>query len=588
MRIATINYDRCHPKKCNHECQYYCPVQRNGIEVVVFGKEGKPNIEENVCVGCGICANKCPFDAIKIINLPDEFTKDIIHQYGENGFRLFRIAMPSVGNIVGILGMNGIGKSTVINILAGKTIPNFGKFDEPPSWDRVIEYYRGTNIQDYFKKLSKGQIKVSYKRQYVNTLLDEFHGNVVDYLGSFSKTLNDITNIFPQLDYLLNRNMESLSGGELQLMEIAKTIADDANIYFFDEPSSYLDISQRLNMVDKIRELLKNKMVIVVEHDLAILDALADTCHIMFGVPTSYGIVSHPQGIKHAINMFLLGYLKEENVKIRNMEIRFDTTAPHSDWKGEVYFTYGNLKKNYSSFELEIKPGSVKKGEVIGIVGPNSIGKTTFVKMLANVEKPDEGKLNENFTVSYKPQYIKADIDSTVEQVISSIKMGELQKHLLESDIIPMLDMNSLYHVNIKSLSGGEMQTVAIALTLLRNADLYLLDEPSAYLDANQRMEAAKLIRKVMEKRNSSAFVVEHDVYFLDLVSDSIMVFSGIPGKKGYGEGPFSMKEGMSKFLKNIDVSFRRDDETKRPRINKKGSVLDREQKAKGELYYVQ
>ena len=117
---------------------------------------------------------------------------------------------------------------------------------------------------------------------------------------------------------------------------------------------------------------------------------------------------------------------------------------------------------------------------------------------------------------------------------------------------------------------------------------MYLLDEPSAYLDSNQRMEAAKTVRRVMEKRGRSALIVDHDIYFLDMVSDSIMVFSGHPGKEGRANGPFDMRAGMNMFLKEVDVTFRRDNDTNRPRINKPGSRLDREQKERGEYYYSQ
>src|SRR5438034_705190 len=114
---------------------------------------------------------------------------------------------------------------------------------------------------------------------------------------------------------------------------------------------------------------------------------------------------------------------------------------------------------------------------------------------------------------------------------------------------------------DVSTLSGGELQRVAIALCLGRDADIYLLDEPSAYLDSNQRMEAARTIRRVMEREARTGLIVDHDVYFLDMVSDSLMVFSGDPGRRGVGEGPFPMREGMNRFLKMVGITFRRDAE---------------------------
>ena len=148
------------------------------------------------------------------------------------------------------------------------------------------------------------------------------------------------------------------------------------------------------------------------------------------------------------------------------------------------------------------------------------------------------------------------------------------------------LEVQPLYNKNVQNLSGGEHQRVAIAIALTRKSDLFLLDEPSAYLDSNQRMNVAKTIRRVMEKGATSALVVDHDIYFLDLISDSIIVFEGEGAKYGSSSGPFNLRTGMNTFLKNVDITFRRDTDSKRPRINKMGSRLDREQKSSGEYYY--
>ena len=157
---------------------------------------------------------------------------------------------------------------------------------------------------------------------------------------------------------------------------------------------------------------------------------------------------------------------------------------------------------------------------------------------------------------------------------------GELRRYVEAFSLSPLLDRP------IDSLSGGELQRVAVGLALARDADMYLIDEPSAYMDSNQRMAAAKTIRRVMENQGKTGLIVDHDVYFIDMVSDSIMVFSGDPGHTGVGEGPFPMRDGMNRFLKMVGITFRRDADTNRPRINKLDSRLDREQKSSGEYYY--
>jgi len=101
-------------------------------------------------------------------------------------------------------------------------------------------------------------------------------------------------------------------------------------------------------------------------------------------------------------------------------------------------------------------------------------------------------------------------------------------------------------------------------------------------------MEAAKAIRRTIQSNEKSAFIIDHDVYFIDIVSDSLLVFEGKGGVEGLAKGPYNLRKGMNKFLATVDITFRRDHDTKRPRINKLGSRKDREQRAKGEYFYTE
>jgi ATP-binding cassette subfamily E protein 1 len=308
----------------------------------------------------------------------------------------------------------------------------------------------------------------------------------------------------------------------------------------------------------------------------------------MYGSEGSFGVLAQPRTVRNAINTYLDGFLKEENIRIRDRNIKFETRAPKKDWKAVSLVSFGKLKKKFEKFRLATEPGSIKAGEVVGIVGPNATGKTTFVKILAGEIAPDSGEIDANVKVSYKPQYIEPSFGGTVAELFMTEIGPRAQSGFFRSEIHEPLSLQPLMNRELKSLSGGELQRVAIALALAREADIYLIDEPSAYLDSNQRMEAARTIRRVMEKSGRSGLIVDHDVYFIDMVSDSIMVFSGQPSIAGKGEGPMGMREGMNLFLKNVDITFRRDNDTNRPRINKKDSRLDREQKSSGEFYYVE
>ncbi len=534
------------------------------------------------------CVKKCPFDAIRIIGLPEELKEDLVHQYGKNAFRLFRLPVPKKGSVVGLLGPNGIGKTTTVGILSGETAPNLGHYRRKKAyWDEVLDYFAGTELHDYLEKISKGQLRAAVKPQYVDRLSKVYRGRVRDLLtkidtGGRLETLAEPLG----LGTFLDRDIGQLSGGELQRVAIAATMLKDADVYFFDEPSSYLDIYQRLQVAKVIQGLAKEKYVVVVEHDLAVLDFLAETVYLMYGSEGAYGIIAEPRPVRTAINVYLGGYMKEENIRFRPREIRFESRPPRGDWKAETLVTFEGLTKRYENFELTVQPGKLRKGEVVGVVGPNATGKTTFVKMLAGEEQPTTGAVQGKWAVSYKPQYLESAYEGTVRELFVSAIGKKAESGYFDTEILEPLKVKGMLERDVSTLSGGELQRVAIALCLGRDADIYLIDEPSAYLDSNQRMEAAKTIRRVMEREGRTGLIVDHDVYFIDMVSDSIMVFSGDPGRTGVGEGPFPMREGMNRFLKMVGITFRRDADTNRPRINKLDSRLDREQKASGEYYY--
>ncbi|MFB6152623.1 MAG: ATP-binding cassette domain-containing protein [Halodesulfurarchaeum sp.] len=146
-------------------------------------------------------------------------------------------------------------------------------------------------------------------------------------------------------------------------------------------------------------------------------------------------------------------------------------------------------------------------------------------------------------------------------------------------------DLAVLYDRHLDSLSGGELQRVGIALCLAGDADLYLIDEPSAFMDVDQRISLADEIHRFSNRTGDPVLVVDHDLSVIDRVADRIIVFEGTPGEQGHANPPQSVRDGMNAFLSPPEIAFRRDERTGRPRVNSPGSQLDREQKARGEYY---
>ncbi len=586
-RIAILLNDRCHPKECQWECQSYCPPVRMGQECIIEGPTGKPIISETLCIGCGICVHKCPFDAIKILNTPEADESEIVHRYGYNGFRLYRLPIPPAQGITGLLGPNGTGKSTALRLLAGVEVPNLGNYDAPADWSKVLEHYRGTALRAHFDRIAKGELRSVVKPQYVDRIAEEpvTVGEFVAAGGpGGARVLEEVG-----LAAAAGRPLGELSGGHLQLAAIARALATDADLYLIDEPSSYLDIIHRLRVARILRRLGATKSVLVVEHDLGLLDYLADTAHLLYGEAAAFGVISHPIPMRTAINTYLSGYLKDENVRFRPEPVRFVAHPPKTASRANVRVAFPALEKEFPRFRLSVGEGTLAKGETVGIVGPNATGKTTFVRMLAGVEPPTRGTPPEGVTVSYKPQYLRATQPASLRERMEALANDPtFDAKLFERELVPGLHLDGILDVALPDLSGGELQRAAVALALARPATLYLLDEPSAYLDADERMAMARLLRRQVERQAVTALVVDHDVYFLDLACDALMVFrtEDEAMTRGRGDGPFPMREGMNRLLRTVDITYRRDAETLRPRINREGSALDREQREKGEYYY--
>ena len=581
-RVAVIDRELCNPRRCDwYLCQRVCPVNRMDKPCITTSDvDKKPLITEEMCIGCGICAKKCPTRAIDVVNLPGQLDESPVHRYGKNKFVLFRLPTPEKNKVVGLVGQNGTGKSTVMNILSGNLKPNGGESSQ--EWTEILKVFKGTAMHNYLSLIPENKLRAACKPQHVDKIPELYKGKVSEHL----KATGDVVDRL-QISQIMDKDIAGLSGGELQLFAIAATLSKEADFYFFDEPSSYLDVFQRLNVAREIRKLAERCYVIVIEHDLAVADYLADTVHILYGKPGVFGIVSQPYTVRVGINTLLEGFIPEENIRFRDEPIKFSSRAKEAA-KHKLFMEFPSFEKNFVGFSMKTEPGRLNRGEVIGIMGPNATGKSTFIRMMAGDEKSDNHAEVTGMKLAYKPQrlLLSADEEKMFVREYLSAKSGKPDFSKEDKHITFTLGLEKLYERTMDRLSGGELQSVFVAASLLKDANVVLLDEPSAFLDVEQRLRVAKLIRARAELSETPCFVVDHDLQFLDIIADRVIVFEGQPGRSGHASAPCGLDEGMNRFLKSVGITFRRDPSTGRARANKEGSQMDQEQKSSGNYYY--
>jgi len=599
------------------------PHQKKAEVPIRFKKSAdKMIILSEFCISCGVCLNVCPRHAIYSIFLLDEPESELItheyppintqvlqnmkHQQMEtHGFRLFGLPTLIPGRVTGLCGPNGIGKSTVLNILSGDLQPNFGElslnlpFSSKEYWKKFLNKVRDSEMRAHFYDIYHDNRRIAYKQQVLRIYFEKFSGQTVSQILKSQKNIDDpfFQKIWEHLDIetIAERELSQCSGGELQRFAIASVLIQDADCYLIDEPCTFLDVKKRIKLAELLQARANgfnsniNYPVLVVEHDLAILDYLSDVIHLFYGKPHQFGVITNVQSTKAGINAYLTGFLKTENIQFRKSKITFRRSVGNRSWENaRIFATYGSIYKTFDKFKLEVSPGTIYEGEILGIVGENGTGKSTFAKILAGKLPPDS---NSDFKsvdryVSYKPQYITRDFNGSVQDFImnnaQNYDFSDSMKQLLYSP----LGVDKLLNSNVRDLSGGQLQRVFIATCLAKRAELYILDEPSAYLDVEERLHISGVIRAITKRMSATTVVIEHDLAIVDALSDRLILFTGIPGIHGKTVGPLNKREGMNAFLKILDITFRRDEDTGRARINKKNSSIDKRQRANNEYYY--
>ena len=416
-RIVVLDPDKCRP---NSAAFAYLKRYAKGCGKDCISATKKTiTILEMACPTCVSRCKQCPGGAISVVKLPSNLTTDTSHRYGPNSFKLHGLPAPRPGHVLGLLGTNGTGKSTSLSILTGRTKPNLGKIDAPPDWSDIVTYYRGSSLQNYFSGILENKLRVVIKPQLEARFARRLAGKKVGDLLKARDERKIMDRVIKDLDlaHVLDREVQQLSGGELQRFAVGATLCRDSDVYMFDEVSSFLDVKQRLQVTEKIRDLVHNganewpngeldamkKYVIVVEHDLAVLDYMSDYVQCLYGESGAYGVVTSSSRVRNGINQFLAGYIAAENIRFRSNALTFKVRTQDfmvgsndeevtldlsktSDTIGTV--RYPAMTKSHSklgkdddakkTFKLSVEAGSFRDGEVIALMGENGTGKFYF------------------------------------------------------------------------------------------------------------------------------------------------------------------------------------------------------------------
>lgn len=265
------------------------------------------------------------------------------------------------------------------------------------------------------------------------------------------------------------------------------------------------------------------------------------------------------------------GFIPSENLRFRDYSLSFDLSEKDEEILSVNHYNYPSMVKRFDHFELKVDAGQFTDSEILVLFGENGTGKTTFIRMLAGNLEPDNDseaavpKLN----VSYKPQKLSPKFRGTVKDLLTSRILDAFVHAQFKTDVLKPLNIENIIDRDVITLSGGELQRVALTLCLGKPADIYLIDEPSAYLDAEQRVNAARVIKRFVRNAKKTAFVVEHDFIMATYLADRVIVFEGQPSVSASCTPPQSLLTGINYFLKLLNVTFRRDRNNHRPRINK-------------------
>ncbi|XP_074348354.1 ABC transporter E family member 2-like isoform X1 [Apium graveolens] len=409
----------------------------------------------------------------------------IIHRYSPGEYKLYGLPVPKLNQVLGLVGSSLIGKSVVFDIFSRKVIPNLGRPENPPTWEEIFEYLKGSNdnMYNYFTRLVQDQVKVCVTqdskifarrglRGIVGELLDSR-----DETGMKAKICSELG-----LNQILERNLVHMSSGEFQRFSIGLVAIQKAGVYIFEQPSNFLDVKQRHKAAQVIRSLSRpDSYVMVADNDLSVLGYVSDYICCLYGLRGAYGVVSLPLSVREGINVFLNGFVQIGNSEESPAyEVKKASNVHAEELEPVARYKYPSISITRGSFKLKLNEGEFTANQITVILGENGTGKSTFIQMLAGFLKPDTvvGSAIQmpKFCVSYKAQKIKPYFPLSVRDLLNQNFFDACQDPEFMLYVLEPLGIIDLMKRRVIDFIRGQVQRLALCLCLGKHADLFLIE----------------------------------------------------------------------------------------------------------------